>query len=331
VDRVAAATAEDALGPVRARLDRPRLADPVALAVVADAHLAVDHAGTWKVLHRTEQRLRTALVAARGPSGPAPNTDAILFAGDQTHDGLRREFDRLDAFLGGLDRPWTAIPGNHDVPKRFDDHEGLPLHAVRERYRGDATPWVGETDARNEQNAFPWTLDIGGLRVVCLNTAAPPGESYVHTWGGAVGAEQRERLRATLAEAPDAPTILLAHHNLGSLPEHEPAAPWDRFPVDDAAAVRALLTEADVPLAITGHHHVPAVRRHGGLTELMAPAVCSFPQAMVRLHVGPEGTTVRLVPLAPPSGVEEAYWHAATGKALGRGVLDMATTRVGPS
>jgi len=122
--------------------------------------------------------LRTALAPARDSSGPTSDTDASLFAGDQTHDGLCREFDRLDAFLGGLDRPWTAIPGNYDVLNCFDDHGGLPLDAVHERYRGDATPWGSETDAYNEQHAFPWTLDIGGLRVVCLNTAASPEGSY---------------------------------------------------------------------------------------------------------------------------------------------------------
>lgn len=310
------------LGPVVADLDRPHADGPVTLAVVADPHLAVVHTGSWKVLHRTESRLRHALDIARGASRGFDGTDAVLFAGDQTHDGLKTELGRFEELVAGLDQPWTAVPGNHDVRKSFDDHEGVPLSALRRRCAGTAAPADG-TDS-----GYPLVLWVGGVRVVCLNTAAPPDVALGDTWGGAVGPEQRDRLEATLAADPDAPTLVVAHHNLGALPEHEPAAPWSHFPADDAAALRDVLAAADVPLAVTGHHHVPAVRDHDGLTELMAPAVCSFPQAMLTVRIGPDGTRVRFVPLAGPAGVSEAYWHAATGTRLGRGILELTRTRV---
>jgi len=317
---------DDRAGPVVATLPRPRLSKPVTLAVVADAHLAVAETGTWKVLHRTESRLETALaLAAGGVDGT--EADAVVFVGDQTHDGLAAEFDRFADLVAALDRTWTAIPGNHDVRKDFDDHDGLAKGAVDSRFRGDATP--AERVARTDTaSPYPSVLDVGGLRVICLNTAAPADRDQGATWGGAVGPAQRARLQALLAAAPERPTVVVAHHNLGPLPEHEAAAPWDRFPMDDAAAVRDILAAANVPLAVTGHHHVPAARTHGDVTELLAPAVCSFPQAMLALHVGPDGTAVQLLPLADDSGVSEAYWHAATGKTLGQGILDMTTSRL---
>lgn len=307
---------DDSLGPVLATLDRPRVADPVTIAVVADAHLATDHRGTWKTLHRTEARLRTAVNAA------TEGSDAVVFAGDQTHDGHRPEFERFHSLAAGLAQPWVGLPGNHDVPKAYDEHEGPSLEDVCRRFTGDAaSPDRGEA-------CYPLTLQVGELRIVCVNTAAPADVDLDSTWAGAVGPAQREQLRETLAAAPTAPTLVVAHHNLGALPEHKAAYPWDRFPADDATAVRSLLADAGVPLAVTGHQHVPAVQDYGRVTEVMSPATCSFPQAMLRLRVGPDGTCVRFVPLAGAPGIREAYWHAATGKTLGRGILDMALDRV---
>lgn len=298
-------------GPIVAELDRPRVLEPVTLAVVADPHLAVTGRGTWKVLHRTDTRLRTAL-------GMAANADGIVFAGDLTHDGELPEFDRFEALVDGLDCQWTSLPGNHDVPKSFDDHEGISPADFHRRFIGDASSADG----------YPVSLDIGGLRVICLNTAAPMDVDLYNTWGGAVGPAQRSRLRELLTVGPHVPTLVVAHHNLGGLPEHEPVYPWNRFPANDAEALTRVLDEAEIPLAVTGHHHVPDIRDYDGFVELMAPAACSFPQAMLWLRVGPNGTIVRFVPLAAAAGVEEAYWHAATGKPLGQGILEMTADRL---
>lgn len=314
------------LGPVLTHCDRPCLDDSRRLAIIADPHLAASGHGTWKLRHRSEQRFRTALDVARGDLAGVPPADAVVFAGDQTYDGRRAEFDIVDGFLADLDRPWTAIPGNHDVPKTFDDHEGIDLPTLSRQYLGAAEETA---DGDSESSAsYPFVLHLSGLRVVCLNTAAPPDENYRETWGGAVGTEQLDRLETILNADPELATIVVAHHNLAALPEHEPAPPWNRFPADDAAAVRAALQAANVPLAVTGHHHVPAVRTHDTLTELMAPAVCSFPQAILSLRIDANGTTVRLVPLADAAGIREAYWEAINGKPLGSEIAALVADRL---
>lgn len=201
-------TPDSTLGRPFARLDRPRLADPVSVAVVADPHLAVRAEGTWKVLHRTEARLRSALAVTTGTAPQSDGVDAVVFAGDLTHDGRQPEFERFDELVADLDRPWTAIPGNHDVPKSYDNHPGIGLAAFRRRYLSDGVAHSGTYEYRVD-------LRVGDLRIVCLNTAAPPRMEYGETWRGAVGPTGRERQREILDDEAAAQTVVIAHHNLG--------------------------------------------------------------------------------------------------------------------
>lgn len=314
------------LGPVLVHSDRPQLDTSRKLAIIADPHLATSGRGTWKLLHRSHERLSTALEFVRGERSGISPADAVVFAGDQSSDGRREEINAFERLLADLDCPWTAIPGNHDVPKTFDDHQGVPLPTLSRRFLGSAD---NAGDSAGEASGwYPYVLWVGDLRVVCLNTAAPPSADYRDTWGGAIGDEQMRRLEAILETNPSMPTIVVAHHNLAALPEHEMAPPWSLFPANDADALKSVLQTADVPLAVTGHHHVPAVRTHDALTEVMAPAVCSFLQAMVSLKIGPEGTTVRLVPLAGPSGIRESYWAAINGKPLGSEIAGLVAARL---
>ena len=308
-------TREDALrrdgsdasrGPVLARTARPRCADPVTLAVVADPHLAVDREGTWKVLHRTGTRFRTALADAE-----RTGVDHVFIAGDLTRDGTVPEFDRFDDAVGELETSWSAIPGNHDVRKAFDDHDGIGIE---------------EFEARYADRGFPFVVRLGGVDVVCLNTAAPTDVDRSDTWAGAVGPAQRGRLRDLLA-GRDRPVVALAHHNLGALPEHDDER-WANFRARDAPAARDALAGGGVDLVVTAHQHVPAVADRGAFTEILSPAVCSYPQAWLAVRIDESGTTVRLRPLADRAGLEEARRLAATGRPLGRGVLELAENRL---
>ncbi|MFB6297677.1 MAG: metallophosphoesterase [Salinirussus sp.] len=289
-------------GPVLARLPRPRIDDRVRIAVVADPHLAVDRSGTWKVARRSRARLATAVADA------GDLADVTVLAGDLTRDGTRAEFDAVDDVLADLPEPWVAIPGNHDVPKRFDDHDGLPVAAFERRY-----------------GSLPGTVSAGPVTLLCLNTASTPDGRLRGTWGGRVGEAGRAWLSDRLAGAET--PVVVCHHNLAPLPEN-PGGKWENFPLQDAAAVRELLRRHEVRLAVTAHHHVPAVAEHGPTTELLAPATCSYPQAWLLLEVGPDGTTARLVPLAGPEGIREASRAARTGKPLGVGIAEMVDRRL---
>jgi Icc protein len=289
-------------GALLARLPRPRCSDPVRLAVIADPHVA-QGTGTWKCRHRSRELFARAVAGADG-------ADATVLAGDLTGDGRRESFDAVDAELAALDEPSVAVPGNHDVPKLFDDHEGVPAGTFERQY----TP------------GLPSVTDVGPVTLVGVDSATAPDGSLRGTWGGRVGPDTREWLDETLP-ALEPPVAVVVHHNLAALPEN-PGGKWTNFPLRDATAVRDLLAEHDIRLAISAHHHVPAVARHGPTNELIVPAVCSFPQAMLRLRIGPDGTTAWLVPLATPPELRAAYFAALSGKPLGVGILRMVEQRL---
>lgn len=111
------------------------------------------------MLHRTEARLRSALAVASGTAPRTDGVDAVVIAGDLTHDGFQPEFERFDELVADLDRPWTAIPGNHDVPKSYDNHPGIGLNAFRRRYLSDGVAHAGTCE-------YPVDLRVGDLRLV---------------------------------------------------------------------------------------------------------------------------------------------------------------------
>lgn len=289
-------------GPLLAECSRPRSDRPVRLCVIADPHVSATGTGTWKMAHRSETLFARAVTAAN-----RLNPTLTLLAGDLTGDGRPSSFDAVDTALADLEDPWIAVPGNHDVPKAFDDHEPPP-ERFETRY-GD----------------LPAIVEAGPVSVLALNTASATDGSLQATWGGRVG----ERNRTWLAEAlPEIEIpIVLCHHNIGALPD-APGGKFRQFQLQDADAVRQRVTRQDVPLVVTGHHHVPAVLAHGPTTEVIAPAVCSYPQAMLTVDIEQNGTTVRLVPLTSRSEVTAARFAAVTGKPLAQGVATLVDRRL---
>lgn len=294
-------------GPLLARLGRPCVAEPVRIAVLADPHVTVGEHGTWKVAHRSRDLLERAVARTE-----AAGADLAVLPGDLTGDGHPAAFEAVDEVLGSLETPWVAVPGNHDVPKSFDAHESPLVDAFEQRYAPDG--------------GLPFVREAGPVTLLGVNTASAPDGSLRSTWGGRVGGRDRAWLADTLSEV-ETPVVVL-HHNVAPLSEN-PGGKWTNFPLEDADAVREVLTDHEVPLALTAHHHVPAVADHGPTAEVLAPAVCSYPQAMLLVDIGPDGTEVWLVPLADAAEVREARRLATTGKPLAAGVLESVERRLG--
>ncbi|MFB6299346.1 MAG: metallophosphoesterase [Halobacteriales archaeon] len=299
------ATHQKTVGPVIAELPGLRSEKPVRLGIIADPHLTTRETGTWKVFHRTAARLRTALGDAT-----AIECDLITFAGDLTRDGLSSEFTAFDTILAEFDVPHVAIPGNHDVSKAWESHDGIGLTSFEHRY----TP------------GLPFAIELGSITVLGLNTASTVDGTLRETWGGRVSAADKTWLADRL-ETTQAPIVVL-HHNLAALPEN-PGGKWRNFPLQNDRTIRQLLADKEVPLAVTAHHHVPSVRDHVLTTEVMAPAVSSYPQAWLVIDIAPSGGRVQLRPLADRQGMLEARQLARTGKPIGRGVLKLVDNRLG--
>ncbi|SNZ06736.1 Calcineurin-like phosphoesterase [Natronoarchaeum philippinense] len=288
-----------------ARFDRPRVDDPVRLAVLADAHLATRAEGSWKVLHRTEAALERAIDDLGERS-----LDGVLVAGDLTKDGEARNFDRYESLIERVDAPTATVPGNHDVPKAGLDHSVMSVEAFADRFC---------------EHGLPARRSFGGVDVLLLNTATHPHGRLRTSAGGVVAASQREWLDDALASAET--PIVLQHHPVMALPEHERFS-RSHFTLRDADATLDILAAHEVPLVLSGHHHLPAVNRERGVREMIAPALCSFPRGYLLVEVEPVGTTVRFVPVETRDAAFDVRVHGAAGNQVGRAVMEWAEHRL---
>jgi 3',5'-cyclic AMP phosphodiesterase CpdA len=287
--RVARQVTVETDGVVIARLRRPVSESPTRLAVVSDAHVATRAEGTDKMFHTTEDRLRAAV---RRLNSAEPSPDLVLFNGDLTKDGEPWNFGRFDAIVDDLEAPFVAAPGNHDVPKEFDDHETPSLSAFEERYAPEP---------------FPFVRRVGGVAVVVLDTATFPDGSLADGHRGALSPTQLGWLDETLGRLED-PVVALHHNVTPVLPRTVGNLALRRaYSLYNRAEVVELLNEHEVPVVLTAHHHIPDVERVGGFTEVTAPPACAYPQAHLLLDVDKSGTTVRLVPHADKDEQREAY------------------------
>jgi predicted phosphodiesterase len=299
---------EDGAGPVLARFDRPRSPGRTSVAVVSDPHCSTRQTGTWKCYHRTERRLRTAIDGCNDRG-----VDAVVFAGDLTAEGRTRDFDAVHDALAGLSAPAFAVPGNHDVPKPWNDHDVPTVAAFGRRFAPDG---------------LPFHADVGGLDVVGIDTATAPDGSLAEGHAGRASADQLAWLDEVLPRLDE--PVVVGHHNLSSeLPSVPGATARATFPLEDATALLETLALHDVSLYCSGHLHVPAVAERAGVRELVVPPLSSFPQGHLRLEVGPGGTTVRFVPVAGPAGVEESYLAARKASARTEAVAEATAAQLG--
>jgi predicted phosphodiesterase len=267
--------------PLVARFARPRTTQPTRLAVLSDIHLSTNAKGSWKLYHRTEPRLRSALERI-------DDVDGLVVTGDLTKDGNQADLERTIRCLETADQPVYAVPGNHDATTAVEERN-CHVEQIAERFG---------------PGGFPFHTEIGGVDLLCLDsTRAASGTKAT------VSTDQLDWLRETLGsvETP----LVVSHHNLGGLLTATGGQSWrSSFPLQNAEHVGGVLAEADVPLCLSGHLHLPAVAASGGVRELIAPALCSFPGAALLLEIDETGTTVRLVPLADEAGLVEG-WQAA--------------------
>lgn len=293
-------TGANTAGPVFARLSRPVSRTPTRIAVVSDPHVTPTGSGTWKVYHRTETRLRTAVSVISDL-----DVDAAVFCGDLTRDGRPDEYAVVDEILSDLTVPWVSVPGNHDVPKQWDDYDAPSPTVFADRYA------TGE---------FPFTFTVGGVDIVGLDSASgSPDVGLYDTHDGVIPDQHLEELADHLADATT--PLLVLHHNLFHPREHSGQFPdGDFYQLRNSDTLHEILAAHDVPLVLSGHIHWPATTVRDGVREVIAPATCSFPQSVFVADIDRAGTTIRLVPLAGPKGIAEAYTLARNGAAHGQGI-----------
>jgi 3',5'-cyclic AMP phosphodiesterase CpdA len=156
----------------------------------------------------------------------------VLATGDLAHRGRHVELERAAELLRNLERPFLAVPGNHDIPytvARFTRPFGLWRDVF-----GEAEPVY-----RDE-----------GLLVLGLNSVRPSRHQE-----GALDDAQLARARAALEAAPGAFRIVALHHHVASAPWRAP----NKAPVSRRELVLHVLASAGADLVVGGHVHQAAV------------------------------------------------------------------------
>jgi Icc protein len=293
-DRTDGVTFPSGGGTTLARFDRPR-GSATTLAVIADPHLTPTERGTFKMYHRTKQRLQMAIADAH-----RLDVDGVVVAGDLTRDGDRREFALAREILATAPEPTIAVPGNHDLTG------------------GDPSPRAFAREYAGGQ--YPVTREIDSTTVTLLDSTRPDGR--VQSEGG-IEAESLIRLGS---DSLPGPRIAVTHHPISPIPEPiDGVLPESKYRLREPERTADALREAGVELLISGHIHWPYAATYRGLRVVGAPSCASFPPAYLRLHVDSRGTTVSIVPLADEAGLTEAYEFAVSDSSRGDAIRAAVT------
>lgn len=176
-------------------------------------------------LHFGKERADLVAPLAEAVRGAAP--DLVIITGDLTHRARPAQFRQAMGFLRGLDLPFVAVPGNHDIPL-FN----LPLRLVapfRRWRRG-----VGAT--------VPPVAVAGPLRILPANTADP------FRWRrGLLRADDVQRATADLSAG--ALNVLACHHPLTEPPG------FQRGETRGAAQALPALARQGLHVVLSGHLH----------------------------------------------------------------------------
>jgi 3',5'-cyclic AMP phosphodiesterase CpdA len=176
-----------------------------------------------------------------------PRPDAILLSGDLTNNGLAEEYAVLADLLARLvEVPVYVLPGNHDR-------------------RGPMREALGHLPGVLDHPRFvQYAVEDLPLRLVVLDTLVE-GKGW-----GELCPERLAWLDATLAAAPDRPTVIAMHHpafrcGLGALDHSRLRAP------EGFAAVVA--RHPQIRLIVAGHTHRTIWGRVAGVAACTAPGV----------------------------------------------------------
>jgi 3',5'-cyclic AMP phosphodiesterase CpdA len=195
----------------------------------------------WRRKGREHQRhVLDALVADVGAYGP----DHIAITGDLTNFSTLAEFEGAKTWLQGLgpSADVTVSPGNHDA-----------LIGARAGRFSAWSPWLSD----EVEGDFPHVRVRGPVALVNLCSALPTAP---HLATGRLGPEQLARLDAVLADLgrQGLVRVVMLHHP----PVDGVVSP--RKALEDASALRAVLSARGAELVLHGHKHEPIVGRISG-------------------------------------------------------------------
>ncbi len=203
------------------------------LAQISDTHVRSDDEGV------SARQLTRALAAAAHY-----RPQLILLTGDLANDEQADEYAVLAGAIASAPAPVFLMPGNHD--RRDFIRRSFPRHV----YLPAAGP-------------LSYVLDDFAVRVVAIDQIVP-GETH-----GVLTEAQAEWLDATLAAAPQKPTLVALHHP--PIATHDLL--FDRIGLLDADLLAKVLAKhRQVERIICGHHHRVVLGQCAHVPVIVAPS-----------------------------------------------------------
>lgn len=213
------------------------------------AHLSDLHVRPRGVsAHRVVETSMLAERAARSVGAMRPRPDAVVISGDIADCGLAREYAEVATLLRRhlRDLPIYMVPGNHDR---------------REVFRAGLAGYPGIAE---HPDFIQYAVEDLPHRLVMLDSVTP-GAAH-----GELCADRLAWLDATLARAPERPTLLALHHP----PILCGLASMDATNLRDAAALAQVVgRHRQVERILCGHHHRSITGRLAQAIVSVAPSV----------------------------------------------------------
>jgi len=214
------------------------------LVQLSDTHIRLPGQLAYRRVDTSVHLARAVAAVNRLPQA----ADAVVVTGDLTDFGRLDEYAQLRALLAPLACPVYLMPGNHDdgaaLRRAFPDHPELQQNAGSDR--------------------VCWAVDIGGLRLVALDSTVPRAAH------GELESAQLAWLDRTLAAEPAVPTIVAVHH---------PPFPTRIGHMDDIGLVHGadafaavLARHLQVERVIAGHLHRSIQCRWAGTVAMTCPS-----------------------------------------------------------
>jgi 3',5'-cyclic AMP phosphodiesterase CpdA len=254
---------------------------PFLLLQISDTHIGA----TWDGADPDECLLRAVEAILSLPDRP----DALLVSGDLTDNGVPEEYRQVRELLAPLDLQPHVLPGNHDLRGPLREAFGLP----------------GEGE-----EPVSYAVDLGPLRLVCLDSTIPGAE------GGSLDGGRAEWLDATLAEDAEKPTVLALHHP----PLRTEIPTFERIglaPQSCEALAEVLGGHPQVVRIVAGHVHRSIVAELAGRAVVTVPSTylqtaLDFTAPKLQMRADPPGFAIHalrdgslathLQRIAPPTG-----------------------------
>jgi 3',5'-cyclic-AMP phosphodiesterase len=234
------------------------------LAQVTDMHVKAGGKASYRVVDTEGSLARCVGHLMSMPQRP----DAVILTGDLTDFGRVDEYANLRRLLAPLPMPVFLMAGNHDAPDQLC--AAFPEHSYLRQHRG----------------TLDYVIDDYPLRIVALDSTVP------HESGGMLRDAQLAWLDATLARAPEKPTIVAVHHP----PFWTGIGHMDAMALANPHALEAVIARhPQVERVIAGHLHRAIVTRFGGTIA----STCPSPAHQVALDLADDAPS-RFV-LEPPA------------------------------